>query len=361
MIKGVRYYRNHELLRKNSSFLRAIRRKKRKKKMRGCPNSIKNQIKFNRKYWDFVKIKAPNNFSIVENEEGTLGFIREIKESYGHKKKTFINLHSITHITNDALLLLLSNMVRFRAKRIPFDGNFPKNKNCRRIVMNSGFLESLYDDIKSDNSYYLQGRTCSFHTHANKRVDQKMTDIIIEKAAQTIWGEPRRCPKVQRTFIELMQNTNNHAADIQGGKHWWLSVSHDPINKKVVMSFLDFGKGIFRSLEGKKPEDKFYHWREVIKKYWPLVKSNDKKFELILQGALYKDQPVTVTRDYKRGKGLPGIYTALQKNDIQNLVIITNNVYANVSKNDYHVMSNEFDGTFVSWEMNESINSLPWM
>ena len=48
----------------------------------------------------------------------------------------------------------------------------------------------------------------------------------------------------------------------------------------------------------------------------------------------------------------------MKNNDLVNLVVITNNVYANVSSEEYHLMSREFEGTFVSWEMNETINSL---
>jgi predicted transcriptional regulator len=55
---------------------------------------------------------------------------------------------------------------------------------------------------------------------------------------------------------------------------------------------------------------------------------------------------------------LPSIYTNLTRNEIDSLVIITNNVYADVKNNDYRLLKNEFFGTFVKWEMNTSVISI---
>lgn len=365
MKKSKHFYCLHKAIRNRSAFRRICERRKYKQRFRSLPSKEREKLlevlRFKHKYWNYNTIKAPRIFSLIENEDETLEFIKNVISSYEKRRKTFINLRFVDYITNDALLLLLSNMVRFKTRNIDFNGNFPKNINCERMVMNSGFFESLYDTIKRGNSYDLAGKSSSFHTHANKKVDQQKTAEIIERACRTIWNEPKRCPKVQRAFIELMQNTNNHAADEKGKKHWWMSVSHDYKNKKVVISFLDFGMGIIRSLENKKVGDKFYKWQEIFKQYWPWAKSHDQILKLILEGALYNDIPATVTGDYNRGKGLPGIYKAFKENNLVNLVVITNNVYANVGKGDFHVMKNEFLGTFVSWEMNESINYLPWI
>ena len=60
-------------------------------------------------------------------------------------------------------------------------------------------------------------------------------------------------------YLELMQNTNNHASlKVFGEKHWWLSVNYDKDNNKVKFSFVDFGMGIFKSLENKNSKSKIY-------------------------------------------------------------------------------------------------------
>lgn len=93
-----------------------------------------------------------------------------------------------------------------------------------------------------------------------------------------------------------------------------------------------------------------------IPKIFPWADSNDKQLKIILDGELHK----TVTKDYFRGKGLPGIKEALDSNKISSLVIISNNVYADVSSGDYHLLGNELLGTFVSWEINENIINWSW-
>ena len=72
--------------------------------------------------------------------------------------------------------------------------------------------------------------------------------------------------------------------------------------------------------------------------------------ERILDGDLHK----TATGQSYRGKGLPGIKTALIRNQISNLYIITNDAYANVCNNEYQKLSHAFDGTFVYWELTEN-------
>lgn len=47
---------------------------------------------------------------------------------------------------------------------------------------------------------------------------------------------------------------------------------------------------------------------------------------------------------------MPSIYTNLKRNEIDSLVIITNNVYADVKNDDYRLLKNEFLGTFVNYD-----------
>ncbi len=75
--------------------------------------------------------------------------------------------------------------------------------------------------------------------------------------------------------------------------------------------------------------------------------------KLILEGKLHE----TVTGEYYRGKGLPGIVEALKRNQISNLHIISNDVYANVQTGNYTILENKFEGTFIYWELNEKNRS----
>ena len=149
-------------------------------------------------------------------------------------------------------------------------------------------------------------------------------------------------------FLELMQNTNNHASfDNLGEKHWWLSVDYDKENNKAKFSFIDFGVGIFKSLENKNSGSKFYRIIEKVKNIYKYG-NNAELLKLLLEGEIHK----TATGDYYRGKGLPGIVNALKQNRISNLTIISNNAMADVNNNKYKLLNKALNGSFFSWELN---------
>ncbi len=76
--------------------------------------------------------------------------------------------------------------------------------------------------------------------------------------------------------------------------------------------------------------------------------NNADLLNLILNGDLHR----TVTGEHYRGKGLPGIAEAVKRNQISNLHIITNDVFGNVSKQDYRMLDSKITGTFIYWELN---------
>ena len=67
----------------------------------------------------------------------------------------------------------------------------------------------------------------------------------------------------------------------------------------------------------------------------------------------------TITEEYYRGHGLPGLLDAWNRNAFTNLHILTNDVHAKVSQGDYKAINVDFPGTFVYWEVtpeNEHLN-----
>jgi hypothetical protein len=156
----------------------------------------------------------------------------------------------------------------------------------------------------------------------------------------------------------LMHNTNNHASlGAKGEKHWWLSVHHRRSRRRVTFSFVDFGVGIFRSLDGKRTNERFHGWRtSEFGTIIPPGATNAQLLQLILTGEMHR----TVTKEDFRGKGLPGIREVWERNHISNLRIVTNDVYADVARDEYRTLNPPFDGTLVVWELEESNRSCPY-
>jgi hypothetical protein len=311
----------------------------------------KYQRQFADKYADYKHVKAPQDFTLIKNPEPVIEFITKLKEYFDKKQKVFIVLKDVKKMDYDAIVVLLSIMVRFKSQHIDFNGDFPEDKSARDILTESGFFKNLFKQFKDEDRYSIkQDHDNLIHTHAWKNVDSNLSATVIEQASKTVWGENRRCQGAQRALIELMLNTNNHASvDKEGDKHWWLSVNHRKKENKVTFSFVDYGVGVFNSLDNKQEGTKFYRAINKLKSAFGFSE-NAELLRLILQGELHK----TVTGEHYRGKGLPGIFEALGRNSFSNLFIVTNNVYADVANGTFKNLNTNFNGTFLYWEINKS-------
>lgn len=343
--------KNHDLksCRRKISFKR--RKKQRNKELLGLNQDAKKerrmQNRFVKQFVGYTTIKAPKIFSLLENSEGLLSFIHKVDACFNNEKKVFIKMKETTVISYDAIVVLLSKLIQFKASKIGFNGDFPKDKNTEKILRESGFLEYLYKDFDNQDTYMIGKK---IYTHANKNVNSSLTSAIVEEASKKLWNEKRRCLGLQRVFIELMQNTNNHASNHKKGeKLWWSSIVHNKEENKICFSFIDYGVGILDSLKNKE-SGKFARIITSVKNIFK-PENNADILKLLLEGKIHelvKDQA------YNRGKGLPGVYKAWESNDISNLIVITNNVYANVANNNYREMETSLSGTFVYWELNQN-------
>jgi hypothetical protein len=297
-------------------------------------------------------VYAPDNFSFVDNPDGMCSFISSLAIHFDNKSPVYVDLADIDRIDYGAIAVLLSVMVRFKAMLIPFNGSFPNNINARKTLVESKFFEHLGRSFKDSDSYELGASTIL--THAMKSVDSLLSEKIIKSASTTVWGTPRRCRGIYRTLIELMQNTNNHASpDTEGDKHWWLSVKHFRSEKRVAFSFVDYGVGVFNSLEHKRAGSKFF---DVLPKILRLFKPKNKPdiLKLIFQGELHK----IASGKYYRGKGLPGIYNAYHNGNFGDFVMITNDVMYDSRTEEYRNLEIPFSGTFVYWVLDCTNRSL---
>lgn len=359
-MKNYRLIKQH---RDNALFRRKVRSKLKKKSKNRSLLGVSQQerkIRFSQERTDTFQGKskrlvAPSNFSLLENTEEVISFINEVDTCYSKGRNLFIVMTDVERIAYGAIIVLLSKLIHFKAKKLYVNGNFPKNKEAKRILQESGFIEYLYKDFKYQDEYVFNKKIC---THANKIAEPALTAQIIVNASKELWGEERRCVGVQRVFLELMQNTNNHASKNPGEKHWWTSFAHVKNEKedKICFSFIDYGIGIFTSLANKREGIFLGIWEKIKSKFGNI--DNAKIMEMLLHGEIHNIAKNSKNHKPYRGKGLPGIYGAMEKNDISNLQIISNDAYANVSKNQYFNLNNKLKGTYVYWELNINNNSM---
>lgn len=343
--------------RKEVKLMRARRRKSTKSSVHTSKKNSQRQDVLSRMFPGYKLINAPVRFTLVENEKETLKFLQKLQVCFNRSQKVAVLLDNVKEISTDAILVLLSNMVHFKAARIGFNGTRPKNKRVAAKLEASGFFKHLYGQVMRDQDAYSFRKVNSIiHTHGQKTVEAKVADEIVKYASEAVWGVPRRCPGIQTTLVELMHNTHDHAGVEKGEKHWWLSVEHDDQAHEVTFSFIDFGVGIFRSLANKQPGEPLYGALDYIIHNFPLIQTEVDRLRLILEGKVV----LTQFNEYYRGKGLRKIYLKNQNNQISDLCIISNFASVRTKNIDYHSIKNEFEGTFISFKMNKKTYNLEW-
>lgn len=327
------------------------RRKQLRREFHGGPAGEYHRQKRGTKY-RYVFVPAPRIFSFIQNTEEMIGFLEKLHSYLEQRKPVWVVMKKVEQLDYDGIVGLLSVMIQFKAGKIAFNGDYPKDLRAAEVLKSSGFFKAL-DLMQVGNDNFKLPGDQGMVTHARKQVDSELSARVLTKASKTIWGKPARCHGAQRSLLELMLNTNNHAAPgKQGEKHWWLSVSHDATAKKVSFAFVDYGVGVFRSLREKPVGNRFHNvLNRLSEKVVDRVRhgSDAELLRLIMCGELHR----TASKKYYRGKGLPGIYDAMKRNQIANLHIITNNVRANVSAELYQMLPVNFEGTFIYFELND--------
>jgi len=341
-------------------FLREQERTRYHKKLRSQLNTLSRRLSKEKKYRSSYVgllptnenvVNAPKNLLLNSNTNQVLDFIKKIEDKFNLRQPVFVNLKDVQEIDHGTIILLLSIMIKFKAGEIKFNGNYPTKLTAITLLKNSGFFESLFSEFEEEDNYEIAGtHKDGILTHANKRVDPSLATVVIDASTKAIWKEKRRCQGVYRVLMELMQNTNNHAEiGRPGEKHWWLTVNHKTGESKVCFAFVDLGVGIFESLAHKPKDSRFGAWKEKLTNFIE-GKNNPELLKIILSGVFH----YTVTGQSFRGKGLPGIYSALERRQISELRIITNDTYCCPHENTYVKLSVPFSGTYIYWEVNKN-------
>jgi hypothetical protein len=338
---------------KNKRKLAAIRRKIRFGKLSPAERSIYRDKR--KKSWNYDTVEVPSIFSLVENTIEVLGFIDSLEHNLRNKKETFVEMNKVTYIDNGAVIVLLSILRRFKNFSIKFNGDFPKDGLIRSKLERSGFFDQLYDRKPYDQ---IGGINDIIFSTTNTIVDGSLAAFVIGLATTTVFGSPKRSKGMYRVLIELMHNTNNHAAgkDQLEENRWYLSLDHNYDDNVVSISFIDYGVGIFTSLDLKDPSSKFYNWLPKLLRSHS-YSNNAELLKLILKGEFH----ATVTNQDFRGKGLPGIYEAAQRDHIQSLQIVTNDVYASANQDEYQNLPVSFNGTYIYFEISKNQPFLSWI
>lgn len=281
---------------------------------------------------------APAQFSLLEYPDEVIGFINKIEALCSGRQKVKsvkFELREITHIDIGAICLLLSKLNELSRKKINNWGTFPKNKECRKFIEESGFLDRMRD-LSSGISFSRSNENLILNRGFNK-TDNAATAKEIRKAVCHLTGVMQNYKPIYSIAQEICANSVEHANEKEYKKNWLFTTSYLP--NMVVFTMTDIGEGILKTLRRKFvkqiQESFFYNAVDV------LVNAFEKQYE-------------SRTKDPNRNKGLPKIYKTASENYIKNLIVVTNNVlldFDNPHKS--KILKNTFKGTFYYWTLNK--------
>ncbi|WP_417327034.1 hypothetical protein [Halarcobacter sp.] len=287
-------------------------------------------------------IKSPENFSIIDNTNEVMDFFNDSKHVIEDLKKNINqDFKKISAVTPDAILYMMSYIDDMKNREVSFsiNGNFPNDKQCRKLFQESGFLLHL----KSELEYLDKIETDILTIRVGTKTEPKVAQDVVKYVRKWLSIDRLETKPIYKILIECMTNTKNHAfKDIKEDEHnnendnfkWYLMAYHN--NGEVHFVFLDNGHGIARTIRR--------NWKDIFtgKKY------NDSKLVLsALEGDILRSQ----TGEAKRGKGLPYIYTNAKEEHIKELIIITNKGYINCKNDKTKLLEEKFLGTLISWKI----------
>ena len=96
--------------------------------------------------------------SLVENETKVLDFLAKLKQCLDKKRKVLVHLERVIQMTTDAIVVLLSSMVRFKSMHIDFNGTHPMDKCVRDVLIQSGFFKYLFNQYKDEENYEFKAK-----------------------------------------------------------------------------------------------------------------------------------------------------------------------------------------------------------
>lgn len=342
-------------IRKRLRFKSIERKNRRRKIVKRINNikknnlSIKNHVRLNdlterekkrTRYYkqNFVTLYANSNFSLFENPENVIDFINKIDKYEKKKNIKFIvfNLDNIVTIDIGSISLLLSKINELSSLKINFVGSLPNNKKAKKFIIDSGFLDKM-KNLSTGKGYGRSTKNLIINRGFD-RVDNKNTAEEIKKCIEYLTGTPNYYKPIYSVIIEICSNSVEHANEDKSKKNWVVASNYQ--EDEVAFTVTDIGVGTIKTLQKKK--------MDTILKSTGIITTVD-----LLKNAFNKKYE-SKTLDINRNKGLPRIFSVFNNGYIENLIVISNNVFLDfMNDENSRVLNRNFNGTFYYWVVNK--------
>lgn len=324
-------------------------KKLRQKKLKEERSKRKGKLKIKKKHTHqahVIKLPviAPNDLRLIENTTKCLEFFRDLRSEESRSKRgkiefVILSLKDVTQIDYGTISILTAIGDDLKFKGVILRSFLPDNPECKDYMIESGYLNNLYDDNGKPFPKAPKSELMFFEKGCGRLSDEesKKISLLIKKIVGHLSGVEKYCQPLRTIILEICGNSIEWSGT--DNKQWLLGVKYR--DDRVIFTVTDVGKGILQSL-----------YRRLTSRFFEAFKSNDE----ILKGAFDKKYGST-TKEENRNKGLPAVKANFTQGTINNLKVLTNNVILHF---DDDSLSKEFEkgaawfkGTFYQWEMTD--------
>ncbi|MEM6782211.1 MAG: hypothetical protein AAF624_00560 [Bacteroidota bacterium] len=280
-------------------------------------------------------VTAPSACSLIDHPVETVRFLNEIESACAGGSNVLVDLGDVTALTPEAVAVLLSRVRNDRfTKGMRVSGTVPREQTLAEILAESGF----FDHVVVRGPRPKTNGIGEIRTRKSFKVDAASSFDLLQQVNQFVPGTEFAWDGIQRVIVESMNNTENHAGGQKKGRErWWLSVYCDREAGVARFCFFDNGVGIFESLKKK----------GLLSQLFRALGLQNR--EALLRKILAGEVRSSTGLGY-RGKGLPKIAAAFKRKQFERLVILSNDVYANLAADEVRTLPVSFSGTFLYWE-----------
>lgn len=320
-------------------------------------------IKNNRIYTDKGKMltnkqaiimNAPKTFSFFDNNGPTIALFNSVKRyiSCSNCYKLVYNLTYVEKITIDVIMYMIALSIDVRKSKpyLMFTLKLPSDPSVKDFIKKCG----LKQFVKGNNEYIVEDCKDYYTIAIGSQADTEITKSICEFVYPHLGIDKSKGFFLYNTFIELMNNSNQHAyKDDDDDKKWFVFIEN--VSDRLKFTFLDTGVGIPNTVIKKVTYDtNDFNALDLL----DFAEKRDARF---IYSALLREDMRSQTREENRGHGLPEIYSYYKDGKYtSNLKIISG--HGICVFNDYDRlnpkltnMKHNFDGTLFYWEINKDI------
>ena len=287
-----------------------------------------------------ARLILPERFSLTDNTEETMTFIMTLSKTIDKAVRgshIFIDSHKVIFVTVEALIYMIASIQNNHVcytKKILCTGNYPKDREARKIFLSSGFTNYVRSKVKA-------------LPRSNEKMTIKsglQTASIIAKECCIFTRQKREYTKtLYTTLIELMSNAFLHAynGEVQIKKKWYIYAEHRECCVRFI--FVDTGPGIAHTVRKNFPEKV----QQILSKLLKCVINDAQLIQSAFNGAFR-----TSTRQDNRGNGLVTVKNVMSQAPFSNFEVISGHGRYSISgkTNNY---TNEIYGTLFTFELKE--------